>query len=248
MIDQKDAMEIPSNIFYDGVGGIEMNKMILPKLLLKFTDELEFASKLVDSGELYMSSPKSFDSLDDDGRSDWREPVTHILQGRKLRQEGSVVLSYVDGKEVNMLDWGIENLYLRRDDKKEYRIYSLLGLKELDEEFDSISDNFGNFLTVITDPIEFIKRIDKAIGVINTSRNEENKMFFYAGWTGYFDEHEYHGIWTPFHKPIGYENQKEYRIAIMDPLINDELKKPFYIGNISDIAQYGTCEELLLLD
>lgn len=225
-----------------------MDKIVFPKLLLKFTTELEFSSRLVNLGELYMSSPKSFDYIENNGRNDWREPVTHIFQGKKLRQDNSVVVGYVDGKEVNMLDWGIENLYLRRDNKKDYRLFSLLGLKELDEEFESIEDNFGEYLTIVTDPFEFIQRIDKAIGEENKKREEKNKMFLYAGWIGYFDEHEYHGLWTPFHKPLGYENQKEYRIAIMDPLITEKLKEPFYIGDISDIAKFGTCEELLILD
>lgn len=216
-------------------------------LLMKFTNKLEFAEKLVKLGELNIAPFKNFDKYDDEniGRNDWIEVVTQIRQADKLKEENVKVI--IGDIEIYGDALDRHGTFFKIDDsKKDYKIYSLTGLKEIDEDFDPAMKKFGDFVVVIHNPKEFLKRINKAVYLENGKRHFINKITCHAGWCDYQNTNLYDkNIWSEFHKKVEHEYQKEFRIVFNDPLANKDIRESIFIGDISDIAIYGTCEDLI---
>ncbi|MDR3472575.1 MAG: hypothetical protein P4M09_12930 [Devosia sp.] len=223
-----------------------MEKTIL--WLVKFFDKEEYADEFL-RGRLLMRRMSYFQKLEDvsgDGRADRHEGVATLLQ------PSGVHIEFRDHPELNIHPENLASPVLMRFEHHQSlylfcttaihtgkfgwvdgQIEYVKGQEvEVKEQIRIHEDclRFGPF-AVITKAAEFIlqaKKVIEAHGIYNSTLVE------------YYDPESFNGNipWNeiPFHKPIWFANQSEYRIAVDRKIIDDSDSWPVSIGDIRQFS------------
>ncbi|MDV6237199.1 hypothetical protein CH379_016320 [Leptospira ellisii] len=215
--------------------------------LFKLQDKREYLEEL-QSGMLYMNTLRTYsnyENVDGEYRGDSYEGIESYFQTDKI----SITIGdyQVDPSDLS------GPVIVSKDSTLSYHAFCMYSLhsgdwKEVAE--DKISEfqqslkldirnySLGQFMLVVTNAGEFLKRVQTAI------KNNNLKGKF--GLVEYFDETEFHGTFNEeklgFHKRNIFKHQNEYRILIDFDNGNLGVEK-FNIGNITDISRIIKTEE-----
>ncbi len=211
-------------------------------------------------GLLYMNSLEYFSTLEDEEnialRVDEKEKVFGTLRaGSNKKGFSTISLKIGDKKEI---DLGSEAILTLEFPRPENTMIFCMGALSDDENghmpgevddkihFDSKFLEFGSHILIITNPMEFGKRISAAI---DDNKDLFSSEFFNSGHglVKYKELEEYSGPIGLFIKDKKYSWQLEYRIAFgaEDHCLNSKGALEFNIGDISDISQITPVQALL---
>lgn len=223
-------------------------EMLMEKkpLLLKFTKK-EYAESLL-KGNIYMNSLHTFKSIEDKGAEmtqDIYEAMEHVTQSNEFEY------LYVPNGNPDGSDWLFPSKHLiggvwrPNNDHQFFKAFCMFEMKYDAEEkniypIDPRILDFGDTYVLITNIIEFTKRLDKAI-LANSDEIEPMVVF---GPVTYFDEMKYSGALGPFKKRETYSWQNEWRICL-DLKQKNQDAYCLNIGDISDIAIMGNTKKMV---
>jgi len=188
----------------------------------------EHMRQLYEEGIIYMRHLSTFSDIEDNFRGDIYEKLSAIFEIEDFKILGN----HKDGEEEEILYEKNAKAYFSYyyPDELAGNIFSMVGLFTTGESelkiLDKRCQQFGDTCVIITNPSEFLSRIDK----------EALNQNFDLSWdiTEYYDIKEYTGAWSPFKKPAHLSYQQEFRLLVKrketDPVI-------LRIGSINDIAK-----------
>jgi len=206
---------------------------------LKFGEE-DHLKSLLNEGEMYCNTVQYFANLDDNvDRGDNLENIFKL----KYFGEASIKFGPVDnpGDPEQTIEMFTENLKLAQHHTKHCgNLFCLYSLKINDYPLNTIFQinderlRLGDHVLVITNPGEFIKRVQSAV----VDQNLAYRMKF----VDYLDFSQYTGDRDIMQKGRDLDYQKEFRVWIDFP-VQEPLK--LKIGNIRDIAHIRTTQQFL---
>ncbi len=201
-------------------------------IFVKFGEE-KYMNDLIKNGNLFLNTVTEFKKIDDDFRGDKHEGVSDIIQSQNARLE--LTLPEILGGEKIILDGNnglVGQVLMSNTNFSNTNIYSLYMIPpEEDFKIDDRMFQFGKYAAIITNPIEFLKRVERSL--------EELNLAAYMSQVKYLERNDFEGEMSIFNKFSEYSYQNEYRIHV----INTE-DKPLIInvGSLEDIGQVIPCE------
>ncbi|SHN13605.1 hypothetical protein [Mucilaginibacter sp. OK098] len=205
-------------------------------IFLRFSNN-EYLTRLQNEGHHYLNSIQTFaEYIDTVGRGDVYENIFE----QDYSENGIIQIKFVDTPNAELKDFSYDNQSIKKMateyfvnifclysiDRANYKLGELIVIP------DEMKD-MGTHCLIIFKGAEFIRRLEQAL---------KRKNFVYKlSLVKYVDYSKYTGKKTVFEKPIEYEYQKEYRIAIH----NTSAKAiELFIGNIEDISYKCPVTEL----
>ena len=187
--------------------------------------QAEYQKRLYERGEIFMQTLEYFRKLEDGNvRKDVYEGAEKILQVNWIKiADGNrdIEFSIKDGSMSRANYYSTPQTYCNA--------YCMIGITEDDKGKDGIIDSenmkFGEFMILIYNVKEFIKRVRlklAALGIHNS-----------WGPIKYYEEYDFQGNLSPFFKRKQFSAEKEVRIIAI-PDYNRPIK--LEIGSIQDIA------------
>ncbi len=210
--------------------------------LLKFTGEYKHQKEFIE-GKLFFNTADYFMMCDEKGRGDSSEGTAWEINPNKdgfkaanlSMLKGRTLIEIIDysGKPEDYQPGSIFSY-----SPAENRCRKILSLYTLyvDSKNDCIQDipekmyeEFGGFGILITDAVEFYKRLEAGIRNLKTAKRAQ------LGYVEYYsDDHPGLVEFTPFLKKKEYSYQNEFRATFIDdtrnPIVVD-------VGDLSDIAK-----------
>lgn len=184
--------------------------------------EEKFIDSLQNRGHIYCNTVEYFRKIEDGNkRGDKYDSYDYLIQGNslKLKLKGSTIATSNQAR-----------LFLHNT-KKKGNIYCFSRVKFKGKGKIKVFDmspefvKMGKYALLITNPDEFISRIESALKKLN--------LTYKFSLVSYYDESTYHGGLGPFSKRNCFSWQNEVRLWIDN---NNEEPFEFFIGNISDIS------------
>ena len=213
--------------------------------LLKFTDSYEHLKSFLD-GKLYFNTSDYFALCDEEGRGDYTEGNEWMINPQKDEYKAGN-LRLVDGRAmIEIVDYSLKpeeykpgtifsyspainrkrkliSFYTLYSDSRHNRI------QPIDEKMES---EFGEFGILITNTVEFYKRLEEGI------RNHEGATNAQIGYVEYMDKARESGLmeFNPFLRPSEHNYQNEFRATFIDENTDPNDPVTIDIGDIRDIA------------
>lgn len=189
-----------------------------PGTLIKF-GKLEHLLQLQNEGLLYMNHLQYFWDVEDEDRGDPFDCIAQVQRGPKIG------FTLPDGKEVFLEgEWTIR---MHPPEHEKINIFSMYALRPLVQGSFPVDDRnfrFGEHALLITNPPEFLRRIESALKSQRISGN--------ANLVEYVDD-KHTGDLGPFRKLRKFAYQSEWRLVCYGgPGGPREIR----IGGISDIS------------
>lgn len=220
----------------------EVNTVILHKLF-KF-GEIEHLDSLRKKGELYVNLLSHFQDLKDDPRQDSNESISKVLE--------SVTIQIIPDVIPDGIDVPTEPLLVDRMTVHQYtHVFCCTGFYHPMKYFDdlnvynpSLFSKFGNHFLIITNPTEFLKRLEQAIKKFN-DENRDNIVIEHCS----HKKVEYSDLTTDYHeinnfrKDLKYQEEEEFRIVFIIRQINPKPEQPYNkpikldLGALEDITE-----------
>ena len=189
-----------------------------PGTLVKF-GKLEHLLQLQNEGLLYMNNLQYFWEVEDEDRGDPFDCIAQVHRGPKIG------FTLPDGKEVFMEgEWTIR---MHPPEYERIHIFCMYALRPLVEgsfPVDERNFRFGEYALVITNPTEFLHRIECAL--------HSQKIFGDANLVKYVDD-KHTGDLGPFRKFIKLSYQSEWRLVCYK---GPSGPREIMIGSIADIS------------
>lgn len=201
-------------------------------VFIKF-GEKEHLLQLQNEGLIYCNTFEYFEKCENSEQYDQNENATSISQGNNCN-------FIVNGYEINA-ESGLINVILKSkklNHKKFTHLFSMFCRLQNDTFesynqtfFDNRLKKFGEYMLVIYNPFEFMKRLKYTLDKLS-----ETKKIEYAETKRieYIDFNTYNGEIEAFRKSDKYKHQSEWRLAIQNQNYNKPFK--FNIGSIQDIS------------
>lgn len=194
----------------------------------------KYQQSLYDKGEIFMQTQDYFRKLEDrEGRGDKYEGAHKIEQVQWLKISDGTRKFEFSIKEGSLKDANVFSRY----SESNCNIYSMIGISvaDMDKQLPIPESNrqLGDYFILIYNVKEFIRRVKSKL---------ESLSYDYSwGWVHYYEEYEYEGDLSLYHKPKIFQSQKEVRFIVYANR-NEPLK--FEIGSLSDIALPFNIDEL----
>jgi len=173
--------------------------------------------------------------MEDNFRGDVYEKLSAIFEIEDFK----ILRNNKDGEEEEILFEKNAKAYFSHYYPNELagNIFSMVGLFTTGESelkmVDKKCQQFGDTCVIITNPSEFLTRVQKEALIQNIDLSWDI--------TEYYDIKEYTSAWSPFKKPAHLSYQQEFRLLVKrketDPII-------LRIGSIEDISKMMNSSEL----
>jgi hypothetical protein len=192
---------------------------------LRFSNNPDHLSELVREGKIYLNHYSTYIGDSDSKQYDQNELASMHYQAKDIKR------MTIDGH-----DFKLESTFTTRVSQPEYtHLFCLCAISrdylairsDAKVYCDKLWDDFGDYVVLVHKPIEFKKRIVKAL--------DNLKCNYRIDFMEYIDPSSYSGPLGAFRKFDSYEYQQEVRVAIR--LLHEcETPQVILLGNIMDIA------------
>lgn len=198
-----------------------MHKLIINRCshhvvtLIKFLDAKDVEKVL--SGNLKLGSVRKF-RIDYKDECGLRHDTDEFVSASYVADQNTNIVIEIEGKSIGTAS-KIKNR-LSYDDRS--YIFSMSAITDnlLNQNtswhFDSRVINLGNQAIIITDPCEFLHRVNSAIQLQTFLNSYTGSNGQASGLVEYIDFDKYNGTVGPFRKSNKYDFQKEWRLALVD--------------------------------
>lgn len=215
-----------------------MNDIIL--FLLKFGSK-ENVLDLNENGTLYMNSFEYFEKQEKNiYRGDSLEGVVHLENYTDTSEFTVTIENRTTGKKILRQP---QKLAIQYKDLSAGNLYCMYCIRESDliqgERF-RISPkmkDFGTHFLLIFNPHKFMDKVERCF--------QENKKSFMARPVEYYEQNNYNGPLSLFHKKHDLSYQKEFRIVTRNSKSEPIVMK---IGSIKDISEVFETDKLIEIE